>query len=140
MTVGFFSRNLGVQRLAIFVAVCGLAFGVHSNWRAFRNLERQRYWAKYVRSWVDANPGSRLEMGHWAELLLVRPADPGTTLPKGYDQIIQSFGYTSADSPELSAYGLLALVILAYALVPLLLIHAFAWIIVGFRSAQHFTW
>lgn len=151
MALPFFSRNLGVRRLAVLLAVMGCVAGVVKVLPAFRSLENQRYWSKYIRSWVSAYPGSHLVEGRWGEVLLVerKPTPALPPLPKGYsfadapatsepnaspDVIIRSFGYTSPDPPGLSGYGLLALVILAYTAVPFLCPHAIAWIATGFRA------
>jgi hypothetical protein len=159
VTFSFFSRDHGVRRLATLFLVLGFWVGVVKVWPAFRNLENQRYWAKYVHSWVSAYPGSHLIEGTWGEVLLVAKASASTPplppLPKGYtlaeepaspDELlkqapdasqqitIRSFGSTSPDPPSLGAYGLLGLVVLAYVAVPFLCPHAIAWVVTGFRA------
>ena len=172
----FFSRNLGVRRLAVLLAAMGAAAGAFKVRSDFRALEGQRYWAKYVRSWVSACPNSRLIEGRRGEILLVAEpkalglsdlgkfggslanSSPSAATPKSFaadsltpdeilklappasPHIIRSFGYSSPDPPRFNSYGVLALMIVAYATVPFLCPHAVAWIVAGFRtkpSTQH---
>jgi hypothetical protein len=142
--VSFFSRNLGVQRLAISLGIVGCTLGCVSAWSRFQHLEDQRYWATYIHTWVNATPGSSLERGDWGQLLLVAPAvaTPNAaehaTRPDIFDQlasqrVIRSFGETSPNPPSAREYFVLGLRALFPGLLPFLFVHAIAWIVTGFR-------
>ena len=136
--ISLYSRNLGVQRLALLLWIFGSVLGCITSLNAFHALERQRYWSKHVRSLAAANPGSSLEWNvQGGGLQLLGPHDSASpnAPPHGFRLIIESFGYTSPDPPSVTEYLWLLFRVAVFGGLPWLLTHAFAWVVVGFRSS-----
>jgi hypothetical protein len=124
----FLSRNLGVRRLALVLAIiAGVTAGCLLSIGEFKSLEQQRWANKYFKSEVAKHPEWTLHQN-----------EDGWYLYDGFDKdlkwrVAESFPRTVDHEPTLWEYLVPFGALLGGGVLMWLVVHTIAWVISGFR-------
>ena len=143
MALTLFSRNLGVRRLAVVLAIiASVMTGGLWSLQKFRSLEEEKWTNRYFQSEVAKHPELTLAQNEDGWYLMDNGPHPEWALHRKYGRedwhwrVVEHFPRTVDHKPTLWEYLVPFGAFLGSGVLMSLVVHTVAWVISGFREGR----